>query len=549
MKKLLALIVCLGLLLTACGNEPGDITDNSDIIDGSSTAANSGDTSSIIFVPDDRDEEDYKKDDIPTADSECSAGGIFNPDKEHKDKDDDGKCDGCKESVIVLIDFYAINDLHGKLDDTDSQGGVDELTTYLKNAKKTDDHTVLLSSGDMWQGSAESNTTKGKIITDWMNELDFVSMTLGNHEYDWGEGAIKENDKIAKFPFLAINVYNKTTNKRVDYADTSVIVERGGIKIGIIGAIGDCYSSIASEQVENVYFKVKNDLTALVKAESQKLKQAGADIIVYSIHDGYGSSKTGASQITELNLQSYYDLALSDGYVDMVFEAHTHQRYTLYDRHGVYHMQAGGDNNGGISHIEYGINFVTGTKKLTTAEFVNNSKYSSLQGDAIVKTLLNKYKNELSSVYEVVGYNETHRTSKQLCNIVARLYMEKGVEKWGDKYNIVLGGGFLKPRSPYELPKGDVTYADLQMIFPFDNELVLCSISGRDLKDKFMSNRSNYYVKYSSYGEGIKNSISSNKTYYIVVDSYTSLYAPNNLTEIERLGPNIYARDLLAEYF
>ena len=87
------------------------------------------------------------------------------------------------------------------------------------------------------------------------------------------------------------------------------------------------------------------------------------------------------------------------------------------------------------------------------------------------------------------------------------------------------------------------------MIFPFDNELVLCSISGEDLLDKFMNGRKNYYIKYSSYGESVKNNIRKDKTYYVIVDSYTSTYSWNNLTEIKRLGPNIYARDLLAEYF
>lgn len=536
MKKLLSILLCLCLFLTACTTD--DANNSSTINLGGSNENTSG----IIFIPDDRTEEEQSQANIPNADSECVKG------KNHQDQNDDGKCDKCEKSVIVAIDFFAINDLHGKFDDTDSQCGVDEMTTYFKDAKKENDHVVLLSSGDMWQGGAASNTTKGKIITDWMNELNFVSMTLGNHEYDWGEDAIKENDKIAKFPFLAINVYNKTTNKRVDYADSSVIVERGGVKIGIIGAIGDCYSSISPEQVKNIYFKVGDELTALVKAESQKLKQAGADIIVYSIHDGYGKSVSGVSQITERNLQSYYNIVLSEGYVDLVFEGHTHQKYTLYDSKGVYHMQGGGDN-AGISHLEYGYNFVTGTKKVNQANYVSAGQYSNLESDPVVKTLLNKYKDELQDVYEVVGYNPSHRTSSQLCNIVARLYMEKGIEKWGNKYDIVLGGGFLKPRSPYELDAGDVKYSDLQMIFPFDNELVLCSIKGKDLKDRFMSNKDNYYVKYSTYGESVKKSINSNKTYYIIVDSYTSQYAPNNLTEIERLGPNIYARDLLADYF
>ena len=74
----------------------------------------------------------------------------------HEDANDDGKCDICKGSVIVSIDFYAINDLHGKFADTDSNIGVDELTTYLKAMAEIDDNVVFLSSGDMWQGSSES---------------------------------------------------------------------------------------------------------------------------------------------------------------------------------------------------------------------------------------------------------------------------------------------------------------------------------------------------------------------------------------------------------
>ena len=84
--------------------------------------------------------------------------------------------------MIVRIDLYNINDLHGKFNDGENHPGVDELTTYLKNARNTDDYVVLLSAGDMWQGQAESNMTKGKIITDWMNALDFAAMAIGNHE-------------------------------------------------------------------------------------------------------------------------------------------------------------------------------------------------------------------------------------------------------------------------------------------------------------------------------------------------------------------------------
>jgi 2',3'-cyclic-nucleotide 2'-phosphodiesterase (5'-nucleotidase family) len=466
----------------------------------------------------------------------------------HADADSNDYCDLCQAYLRIYVDFYSINDLHGKIKDGDNHPGVDELTTFLKNAKKTDDYVVLISPGDMWQGSSESNLTKGFLTTDWMNDLDFAAMTLGNHEFDWGQEYIRANQNIAEFPFLAINVYRRSTNKLVDYCRPSTMVTAGNVKIGIIGAIGDCYSSISYDKVGDIYFKVGNELTELVKAESNKLRAEGADCIVYVLHDGYGQSQSNDS-IPSSQIKSYYDVALSNGYVDLVFEGHTHQSYILKDQYGVYHIQHGGDNYKGISHIEIGINYVTDKIHVSLTQLIKKETYQNLADDAIVAELLNKYKDQVSLGDEVLGKNRTYRNDDFICQTVADLYYETGMKLWGDKYKIALGGGFLNVRSPYSLSAGNVTYAMLQSLLPFDNDLVLCSIKGRDLLNKFYnSNNSNYFISYGDYGESLRNQINPNEIYYIVVDSYTSLYAPNKLTEIERYNAGIYARDLLAEF-
>ena len=466
----------------------------------------------------------------------------------HTDEDNDGSCDDCGISVIITFDFYALNDLHGKFDDTDSQGGVDELSTYLANAYSTDDNVILLSSGDMWQGSFESNSTKGLIITDWMNELDFVSMTLGNHEYDWGEESIKANVALAEFPFLAINIYERDTNERVDYVQSSVLVERGGMKIGIIGAIGDCYSSISGDKVEEVYFKTGAALTELVKAESEKLRAEGADYIVYSIHGGFGSNSS-ASMVQTSSLRGYYDASLSrDGYVDLVFEGHTHRSYAFEDEYGVPHLQNGGDNSG-ISHVEVRLNYANGYDRVSVSEIIKPSRYANLEDHPIVDELLQKYADQVDAGKLVLGQNSRLRNSTELKGLVADLYYEAGIERWGDKYDIALGGGFISVRSPYDLAAGEVKYSDLNSLLPFDNQLVLCSIKGRDLKNKFFeTNNSNYYIAYGDYGASIRNNIDYNATYYIITDTYCSSYAYNNLTVVDYYDAGVYARDLIADY-
>jgi 2',3'-cyclic-nucleotide 2'-phosphodiesterase/3'-nucleotidase len=448
--------------------------------------------------------------------------------------------------LAITFDFFSVNDLHGKFKDTDVQPGVDELTTYLKQAKAENPNTLFLSAGDIWQGAPESNLTKGQILTEWMNDVGFTAMTLGNHEYDWGEEYIEANAELAEFPFLAINVYDVATNQLVDYCQPSVMVQQNGINIGIIGAIGDCYSSISSDKVEDVYFKTGSQLTALVKAESTRLRNEGADFIIYALHDGYGSS--GSSSITDSELSSYYDISLSDGYVDLVFEGHTHKSYILQDSKGVYHLQGGGDNDG-ISHAQVKINWWNDYATVTHVQFIDTDLYDNMDDDTIVNELLEKYAEQIAIANKKLGYNSAYRSSNVLRQTVADLYLQAGVEKWGNQYNIVLGGGFLSVRDPYTLSRGEVLYGDLQNIFPFDNPLVLCSISGYYLKSKFINTTNkNYFTSYSTYGNSIKNSIVNGNTYYVIVDTYTSQYTSNHLTEVARYDETTYARDLLATY-
>ena len=111
-----------------------------------------GDVTDTEDTESDKQQETTNSAEIPTeSQTEPNTGPSCN---EHVDIDDNGKCDNCFVSVIVFIDFYTINDLHGKFNDNVSNIGVDELTAYLKNTALTDDNTVFLSSGDMWQGSS-----------------------------------------------------------------------------------------------------------------------------------------------------------------------------------------------------------------------------------------------------------------------------------------------------------------------------------------------------------------------------------------------------------
>ncbi len=482
---------------------------------------------------------------------------------DHTDLDSDGLCDRCGDSVMAELSFYAVNDLHGKFKDSGSQPGVDEFTTYVKNLYADPvREEVLLSSGDMWQGTVESSSTKGRLMTEWMNEAQFVSMTLGNHEYDWGAAALEANSAIAEFPFLAINVTVNGT--RPSYCQPSVVVEleQSGVKVGVIGAIGDCLSSISGEFQDGLSFATGDSLTALVRNEARRLRtEEGCDFIVYSLHDGGSGYSSSVTEVTDSKLTvqdgnssyEYYNTALSDrtaaGYVDLVFEGHTHQRYIVKDKFGVYHLQGGGENEG-VSSAQVSFNTVTGEYTVSPAILsVATYASSSLADDPIAAELYGKYfPDPAEDPYtKVLGTNGATRRSSEICDTTAQLYFERGQAEWGAEYTIVAGGGFLKARSPYNIYSGNVTYSQLYSVMPFDNAIVLCKVNGRYLKSIFLSNTSeSYHVYHPSI---TASQVQDSAEYYVVTDTYTSFYRYNrsHLQEVARLT-DVFARDLLADH-
>lgn len=451
------------------------------------------------------------------------------------------------DSDHVDFDIFAFNDTHGNASDTPGKGiGIAKVTTLLKGLTK-DKESVIISQGDMWQGSVESNYTHGLLMTDWMNQLGFASMTVGNHEFDWGQEAIKENIEIAEFPILGINVLHESNHERVDYLQPSATFMRGEAKIGVIGAIGNCLSSISSSMVKGIYFATDSELSNLVKAESKRLREEEqCDFVIYSIH---GSARDDEDE--------NYDITLSsERYVDLVLEGHTHSPYCYTDDAGIYHVQSAA-NNVGFYQLSVDFNMKYKSFDITPKYFDTSaySSYSSLTPDSETSALFEKYAPMYEHVYRDVGYNDIYRDANALRNLIADLYLEAAKEKWGKDYAIALGGGYLSCRGR-GLPAGVVSYSKLAELFPFDNDVVLCSTTAEYFVNTSYYNgeNTNYFCSWSEEGKQIRDRLSkgemgSNELIYLVTDTYNSDYAPNHLTVLDHLAyGGRYARDLLSDY-
>jgi 2',3'-cyclic-nucleotide 2'-phosphodiesterase (5'-nucleotidase family) len=365
------------------------------------------------------------------------------------------------------IYLYSINDFHGGAYlNFESFAKISDEIRYMKNNYE---NVLALANGDIFQGTAISNYYYGRPIVEAMNAVDFDGFVIGNHEFDWGIEKIAEyNDGLetngeAKFPFLAANIVYKDTLEPLEFTQPYFLYENNGIKIGVIGVIGDVINSISASRVENILFL--DPVTVIEEYASYLRTEQDADIIVVYAHSG-----------------SYfnYDIAnlSGDSRVDVVFNAHTHQsEIGTIQREGTDLIYAQASSN------KYSL-FV---RIQLTYDLVNEVITFS-QGKTYTDGEIYNYDSEVSSIFDTYKNDVTYLNFvNQVLTFSQGTYYRDELAPWGasvirDYLGIDIGavnsGGFRT-----EMGYGELTMGELVVIYPFDNFIKTSKLTGQQVID------------------------------------------------------------------
>lgn len=377
------------------------------------------------------------------------------------------------------VSFYSINDFHGAVDPSGYyEAGILEIGSYLKEKKEEGD-TVLINSGDMFQGSLASNYNRGALLTDCMNEIEFDCLTLGNHEFDWGQDAIAKNrarkDEVTSYqtPFLAANIYRYDidTDKTLGYADLgdpyTITTLDNGLKVGIIGEIGkNQITSITSNYVDDLTF---TDPIAKAEELSDELRtEKGCDVVVLSFHGSQdeltGTGLTSVSPVSEKR------------YIDAAFCGHTHHNEDT-EENGVPFIQSG--NNGRyIGNVELN---VSPDGDVTCQSYTNLSAVNCVPSriDSRLSSLVGTYGAESEEAGdEVLGTLNTNLSKNQVALLVTEAMAKAATDAgYGIDYAVCNTGRAA-------LSGGRINYRTLFKSIPFDNEIYIAEVKGSDLRNE-----------------------------------------------------------------
>src|SRR6476646_9415828 len=149
------------------------------------------------------------------------------------------------QSERVQITILGTTDLHGNINPIDyypnkpDNRGLAKMATLIKRIRKENPNSLLIDSGDTIQGSPlesfhgrKHNEPPDPMMLA-MNSLNYDSMTVGNHEYNFGLKVLEKARKEAKFPWLSANTYDIATHK--PHYKPYIVQAIAGVKVGILG--------------------------------------------------------------------------------------------------------------------------------------------------------------------------------------------------------------------------------------------------------------------------------------------------------------------------
>lgn len=384
---------------------------------------------------------------------------------------------------VEVTDFHGYLQSDGKLSDgtaiKQQIGGV--LAKQIKDIKAANPNTVILSGGDMFQGTPMSNVLKGQPVIDMMKNIDFDAMALGNHEYDWGIDSVIDTQnatlKNSTIPVLAANVYDKTTGKPVSYAKPYVIIKRDGVKIGIIGIVDnkEFPDIIMPAYIQNADFK---DPVPVVNQLATDLRGQGAQIVIVLAHMGANQDK-----ITDAITGNLIDFAKQVKGVDAIFGGHTHTIITT-KVNGIPVGVAGSYGNGFID-LKITLN-ADGTVTAGDMKYNNDIPLYQMANpvvDAEVQAIVDKANKDVGPIFnEVIGQAAIDLTRAQSAqpygdSILGNWAAEVTKDAVGSDFGFANNGGLR-----IDIPKGNITVGTIYQLMPFDNTIVTIKMTGAQIK-------------------------------------------------------------------
>ncbi len=177
-------------------------------------------------------------------------------------------------------------------------GGAARMVTAINDAKARHDNWLLLDAGDQFQGTLFFQYYGGDVQAEIMNGLGYDAMAVGNHEFNNGPEGLASFVGQVEFPVLMSNADLAGSDALKDLIQKSVVIEKAGERIGIIGVTPQNNGELSSPGPSITF----TDPSPAIQAEVDQMTADGINKIIVLSHSGFGVDNVIAVNTTGVDL-------------------------------------------------------------------------------------------------------------------------------------------------------------------------------------------------------------------------------------------------------
>ena len=413
-------------------------------------------------------------------------------------------------SNIKSVQVLQLSDLHGAIESSTTNIGAAVLATAFANDRKNAAATVTLSAGDNIGAAPPISTEFEELSTiESMNLMKFDVSAFGNHEHDRNLAHVQKVIGASDFQWVTSNYGDSSLavlKSGAKAAKSYTIIDRGGVKIGIVGANTD--TTIEQVFPGNLDYTDASGIKRTIQIEAgvtginaaiAAAKQDGADLVVAVIHQGW-SENAGGAAVGILN-----DMALQIKGAAAIYGGHSHQtfRALVPGKQKIQGTLLGQTRNSGVEYTRSQICVNTDTNKVigSSIETILKADVATVAADVDTAALVKKYKDQMtgkldvkigsvSGVFPRGGTPSVERSGENPMGIyIADLLRAK----YKTDFVLTNGGGIRDtfPAKSYvpvdtKLVRTgtgalDVTLGDALTVYPFGNQVATTVVTGENL--------------------------------------------------------------------
>lgn len=367
------------------------------------------------------------------------------------------------QSEAKKITIIHTNDTHSRILDSDGGFGFAKIATIIKETKAKNPNTLVLDAGDTLHGLPVVNISEGANAVKILNATGYDFMTLGNHDFNYGQERLLELKDMAEFSMLSANILDSKGNYVFKPYE---IKEMNGVKVAVFGLTTP--ETAYKTSPTNVKGLVFADVIETSKKMVEELKDK-ADVIIALAHVGLDESSVVTSKDIAENVEG----------IDVIIDGHSHTvlengllvNNTLIAQTGDY------DKNLGFVEIE-----VTNGEVTKKEAKLMSSKDNTVVADENITNLIKAINEENKPLFSKVvaktdiyldGVRANVRTKEtNLGNLSADAVRNAS----GADIGFVNGGNIR-----IDLQPGDITFDDVAKLFPFGNRVVVIELTGEEV--------------------------------------------------------------------